>query len=263
MGGNITSSEELRHLLDTRKWLFADEPFPHITANDVFRQDYYGRLSWDFRQILSRPGGPNGFTRGIKGYDASGFSFSPDQDGPLSIFISRAWHDLIANAVGISATGHINSGLHHHAIGSKNGRVHNDLNPAWFVDYENPEGIRVSRHELCNYKTGVVYDPNVSAVEIVRAVAVIYYLANSPWQPGEGGETGLYLNVDTPVESPAKKIPPLNNSLVIFECTPYSFHSFISNRRSQRNSMIMWLHRPKSDVVRRWGDQSIVYWPKA
>ena len=31
-------------------------------------------------------------------------------------------------------------------------------------------------------------------------------------------------------------------------------------RRTARNSMIMWLHRPKRDVMQRWGEKAIVGW---
>jgi hypothetical protein len=47
---------------------------------------------------------------------------------------------------------------------------------------------------------------------------------------------------------------------LIFECTPVSYHRFCSNRRHPRNSVIMWLHRPWQDAVRRWGEEAIVRW---
>jgi hypothetical protein len=47
---------------------------------------------------------------------------------------------------------------------------------------------------------------------------------------------------------------------MMFECRPNSYHGFISNKRGARNSMIMWLHRPKQDVIDRWGEDAIVYW---
>jgi hypothetical protein len=55
-------------------------------------------------------------------------------------------------------------------------------------------------------------------------------------------------------------VPPINNSMLLFECTPYSYHSFISNRRSVRNCLVMWLHRPKEEVTARWGETVIEKW---
>lgn len=73
-------------------------------------------------------------------------------------------------------------------------------------------------------------------------------------------KTGLYENSEQPIDEPTKTIPPVNNTLLIFECTPRSYHSFIQNRRSARNSIIMWLHRPKSDAIQRWGSDAIIGW---
>ncbi len=70
----------------------------------------------------------------------------------------------------------------------------------------------------------------------------------------------MYESYSQAVDSPSKAVPPVNNTLFIFECRPNSYHSFISNRANVRNSVIMWLHRPKSDVIQRWGNDAIVGW---
>ncbi|WP_433757792.1 2OG-Fe(II) oxygenase family protein [Nocardia sp. CA-135398] len=90
----------------------------------------------------------------------------------------------------------------------------------------------------------------------MRAVAVLFYFGNPDWRPGDGGETGLFAHIGAnPV--PALTVPPLNNSLLLFECTPRSWHSFVGDNVAARNSVMMWLHRPKEDVLRRWGGDSI------
>jgi Rps23 Pro-64 3,4-dihydroxylase Tpa1-like proline 4-hydroxylase len=94
--------------------------------------------------------------------------------------------------------------------------------------------------------------------EAVRAVAVIYYLNNPQWQPGDGGETGLYRTVRDAIEHPVAVVPPLNNSLVAFECTPGSYHTFRSNVRHPRNSVVIWLHVEKSAAIARWGESALV-----
>jgi 2OG-Fe(II) oxygenase superfamily len=261
----------LERALANRRWLYRDEPFPHVTAQAVFTRACYRELEAEFQRILERgfadpasvraePGMPGRqFARGMPGYDAYGFNFSPELEGPLRLFVSRPWHDLLAGLFGVNATGHVNAGLHHHKVGSTSGNPHNDLNPAWFVDYESPDGINLARHDICSYSTGRARVPGVVPKVVVRAVAMIFYLNNPPWSQGDGGETALYR---TQRDEPEVIVPPINNSLLAFGCTPYSYHSFLSNVRHERNTVIMWLHRSRSEVVTRWGKRAIVDWPR-
>ena len=48
----------------------------------------------------------------------------------------------------------------------------------------------------------------------------LYYLANPRWEPGDGGSTGLFTSADDSIEAPSAEMPPINNSLLLFECTP-------------------------------------------
>jgi 2OG-Fe(II) oxygenase superfamily len=268
MSGIVTAratARPLAEMLENRRWQRRTYPFPHFIAQDVFKEWVYNDLAAAFREVLakglSEDKRSDRLSRNMPGYDAYGMPFVPNQPGPFGLFTSRGWHDLIANLVGVDATGHINCGLHHHPRGSKHGWVHNDLNPGWFVDYDSPDGIRVVRHDQCSYAFGKTTNPGVTPVETIRAVAVLYYLNNPAWSPGEGGSTGLYQTKEDALEKPSAFVPPVNNSLLAFECTPYSFHGFISNWRHPRNCMIMWLHRSKASVICRWGHDKIVYWP--
>jgi hypothetical protein len=261
----------LERVLANRHWLYRTEPFPHVTAREVFTPACYRQLEAQFRRILARgfadpasvrlePGMPGRrFARGMPGYDAYGFNFSPRLRGPLRLFVSRSWHDLLAGLLGVNATCHVNAGLHHHKVGSESGNPHNDLNPAWFVDYESPDGINLARHDLCSYTTGRPRVPGVVPRAVVRALAMIFYLNNPPWSPGDGGETALYR---TPRDDPEVMVPPINNSLVVFPCTPYSYHSFLRNVRHERNTVIMWLHRSRAEAISFWGERAIVDWPR-
>jgi Rps23 Pro-64 3,4-dihydroxylase Tpa1-like proline 4-hydroxylase len=103
----------------------------------------------------------------------------------------------------------------------------------------------------CSYTHGVTA-PGVNRRKVARAVTMIYYLANRPWFPGDGGETGLYRKATDPVARPAAIAPPINNSILVFENGPGSYHSFIRNRRNPRNSVILWLHRTIADTMVRW-----------
>jgi hypothetical protein len=121
-------------------------------------------------------------------------------------------------------------------------------------------GIQASDPAVLDYQTGARRRPGVEVEPFARAVALLYYVGNEEWRPGDGGETGLYAHRGVPVAAPDAAVPPVNNSLVLFECTPASFHTFLSNRRTVRNAVVMWLHRDYGEVTARWGETSLVRW---
>lgn len=247
---------DLPAVLANRRWIRRERPFPHVVARDVFVPDFYAELDAEFRRIGRAH--PEVFRRDMAGYDASGSDLDRYRDGPLGIFASRAWHDMIAAVAGVAATGDVTASLHHHDPRAAGGWPHNDLNPGWFADPPpDPGEVRLTSDGPVEYHRGTRPE-GVAAHETIRAVSVLFYLANAPWQRGDGGETGLY-RAGRP-DSLAAAVPPLNNSLVLFECTPFSWHGYLANADTMRNSIVMWLHRPKDDVVARWGEQSIVHW---
>jgi hypothetical protein len=248
----------LDELLENRRWVRRVRPFPHVYAREVFTYAFYRQLHDEFERIEREQ--PEVFQRNMVGYDASGTAISRFRDGPLGVFVSREWHDLIAGVAGVRATGDVNAALHHHDPGGDSGWPHNDLNPAWFggpapgpdeIRFENVDGVAL--HDGAR-------PPGVEARENIRAVSLLFYLGNPDWEPGDGGETGLFSDVATAYRASAVAVPPVNNSMVLFECTPRTWHAFISNRTKPRNSVVMWLHRTKDEAVQRWGDESIAYW---
>jgi hypothetical protein len=247
----------LSELLANRRWVRRAEPFPHVIAQHVFVDEFYAQLHRQFEQIAREH--PEAFTRGIANYDAAAADVEHYADGPLGVFVSREWHDVVAGIVGVAATGDVTAALHHHDPGSRRGWPHNDLNPGWFGGRPPAsEELRMQNVDGVNYRTGSRPD-GVPARETVRAVSLLFYLGNGEWQVGDGGETGLFASYDSERAGPAVVVPPINNSLVLFECTPYSLHAFLGTN-TPRNSMVMWVHRDKADAVRRWGEHSIVYW---
>jgi hypothetical protein len=247
----------LAPMLSARRWLHRVDPFPHFLAHDVFSAPVYGALEQEFMRNLHPEGADSSashFARTIRGYDATALHFHPRLTGPLRVFASRGFRDLLSAAVGVEVTRHVSGGLHHHAPGSAPGLIHTDLNPAWFVEYESADGMIVVDHKAVRYVTGEIRRPGVQPRGFIRAIAVLYYLANPPWRPGEGGETGLYDSSDAALDRPVATVPPINNSMIVFEVTPQSYHAFLTNRRSPRNCVAMWLHRPRPDVIRQWGE---------
>jgi 2OG-Fe(II) oxygenase superfamily len=246
----------LRTAIRNRQWWYRSDPFPHFTAMDVFEREVAGELERAFTDVLAC-GTSSGkdrvrFSQNMIYSDAYSWNFPADVSGPLALFYSREWHDLLVDLTGIRASGDVNGALHHHHLGSTHGTVHRDLNIAWFSDQPRSDGINPMDVRRCSYTHGVTA-PGVKGRKVARAVTMIYYLANRPWFPGDGGETGLYRKATDPVERPAATAPPINNSILIFENGPGSYHSFIRNRRNPRNSVILWLHRTIADTVERWG----------
>src|SRR5262249_11184946 len=156
--------------------------------------------------------------------------------------------DLLASLAGVEATTDVSAALHHHEPGSRDGIIHNDLNPGWFVSQPRSDGITVADSTACNYQRGTAHEPGTTPVERTRAVAMIFFLNNASWRPGDGGECALYASRDGNA-APDARVAPINNSILAFECTPHSFHRFLSNRAGSRDSVILWLHREKQRAV--------------
>jgi hypothetical protein len=256
---------DLARLLVPRPWVLCNDPFPHVRAERVFVDDIYRELASAFETILGgdeRASWPEArFSRNMPGFDASAVDFDDHVGQPFDLFVSRPWHDLFARLFAVNANGCVSGALHHHAIGSRDGFVHNDLNPGWFVDACHDQDIVIPRGALCAYRNGSMPGgANVTPRETVRAIVIIYYLNNAAWHAGDGGETALYRAAGDALEHSVITVPPLNNSLVAFEITPASFHAFRKNHRHARNSVIVWLHREKAEVVSRWGNSVIVRW---
>lgn len=238
-----------------RRWIRRAGPFPHVYARDVFVPEFYRRLADELVRVRRE----QSFGPVADNYGAIGAPLSGMRDGPLALFLSREWHDLIARVAGVSATGDVEGGIHHHPPNSPPGGPHNDLGPAWFPGAVPGPGEIRTADPAVDIKTGA-RGPGVVARENVRAVAVLFYLGNPGWQPGDGGETALFEHVGAGNPVASLLVPPLDNSLVLFECTPRSWHMFAGNNAAARNTVIMWLHRPKEYVVQRWGGDSIVPW---
>jgi hypothetical protein len=240
-------------------WLRCSLPFPHIIARNVFKPDYYAALECQIRGMLkdlSEVAAPGRLSRNLPGYDAYALGLAAMTGEPTDLFFTLEWRDVVAGIWGVSPTPYMFVGIHHHTRGSASGFIHNDFNPVWFpraID----ERVQTPNNKLCSYKTGAGPLPPEQKVEVVRGAALILYLANRGWWPGDGGEIGLYESPDASVDDPAVAWPPENNSLVSFECTPRSFHTFLTNTRIARTSIIMWIHRPLNEAVSLYGRENL------
>jgi 2OG-Fe(II) oxygenase superfamily len=235
-------------------WLRETRPFPHIVARNVFQPDFYRGMDRQFQEMLDRglsevPA--SGQFMRMTSYDAYGVSFDHSLTGNLRVFTSLAWHNWMTGLFHVQGTGQIYAGAHHHKAGSASGMIHNDYNSAWFPAAETGE-IRFPDHFRCAYKTGAGPLAPAERVRVFRAVAMIFYLHNDGWEEGAGGETGLFKSRKDPIDQPHARIAPINNSMLLFECRPRSYHAFLHNPGGPRNSIVMWAHRTLEDALSHW-----------
>ena len=121
------------NVLGQRRWQCCARPFPHFIAHDVFTPHFYSELDAAFGEVLARGLSegkePGRFSRNITNYDAYAVTFDDDMLPPFQVFISREWHDLLAQLAAIPATGEVSGGFHHHLPGSRSGEICNDPTP--------------------------------------------------------------------------------------------------------------------------------------
>jgi hypothetical protein len=262
--GYVEAGIDWSRVLANRRWWLKSSPWPYFFADNIFTQEFLSQLEAQFLEILGRGFGQSSdrtrFGRNMPNSDAYSWNLPPNVSGPLAIFYSRAWHNMLVALTGVSSTRDVNAALHHHQVASANGSVHRDVGIGWFSDQPRADGINPMDLTRCSYTSGAVEEDGTAAREVVRSLTMIIFLCNPHWQSGEGGETGLYNYPSDSVEKPAVRIAPVSNSILIFENRPDSYHSFLSNPRVTRNSIILWLHRPKSEAVSRWGDHNIYRW---
>ncbi len=255
---SVKSSRPVGELIANRSWRRRLVPFPHVTVSDLFEESFADEIDGAVRAILaSQP------MTVIPNYDASGWLLPPDVDWPLRVFLTPEWRAMVSRALGVETGMYVSASIHHHEPGGPHGRPHCDLNPVYFADVEPIDDVVQLRGDLVEVKSSNRvngYDGPI--LSKVRAIALLYYTANPPWSRGDGGQTGLYLRRSDPSEAPAIAVPPRNNSMVAFECTPHSYHSFMANRL-ERNSITMWLHRTYDETVDRWTEPAIERWPES
>jgi hypothetical protein len=247
---------DLTAVLANRDWVRRDVPFPHVVATDVFKTDFYHSLSAQLLGMLG--GGPEKtrLPRAMPGVDVYGVPFDPSLSGSLAVFLSPAWRDLMCQQFDVSPTPYVYAGAHHHSVGSKSGFIHTDFGAAWYPR-NGDGGIQLPNNRLCNYVTGAGELGDAERVQVVRGIVLLFYLLNDGWESGDGGETGLYASDGLPVSEPTGCVPPINNSLVALECSPNSFHSFITNRKHPRTSITVTIHRKLEDAERRFGREQV------
>jgi hypothetical protein len=233
-------------------------PFRHFRATDVLNAEGYGKIASAFGSILDmtarRGDAPYRLTRSNPNYDALMLAMDQQLAPSFAPFFSSDWLTNLQHFFGLPEMGQVDGGLHSSPKGSRTGWIHTDLCSGWFHEEKPPDGsILFPAHMHCEYFTGRPKVESARPMEYIRAATLIYYLCNDGWQPGDGGETALYPSARPVSQSAVHLVPPLNNSLLLFECSPHSYHRFVANPGRPRNSLILWLHCTVEHAQSRWG----------
>ena len=237
-------------------WTAHRQPFFHIQATNVFPASTYARLSAEFAAILecSLSGAASGpkMVRSQPSYDALILAMNRQLSARFSPLFTGDWIDHLSKLVGVPTASMVDGGLHHVPQGSRSGWVHTDLCSGWFdVSAASDREINFPDRSKCDYFTGALRNETAIPTEYVRAATMIYYLNNDDWQHGNGGETEL--SGSSNGLGPRTAIAPASNSLILFECSPHSFHRLLGNPGRARNSIILWLHSTADVAAARWG----------
>jgi hypothetical protein len=239
-----------------RRWIVRDLPFRHMVVHDLFDAPVLERLKTGFRERIQ-----DGAARRTRtaNYDATMLPLNEGDRIRFAPFLDLEWLRLISAAMTVDPCFEIDGALHSHPAGSRSGWIHNDYNPGWFARGAREGEVYLNAGELCDYKTGRMPSPGAPPVCRMRYLTLIYYLENPPWKPGMGGETGIYLSQRQSIDQADVFVPPHENTLLVFECTPHSWHSF-RNTNFRRNSLTLWLHRDSGQAKQQWPHHEPVTW---
>jgi hypothetical protein len=213
------------------------EPFPHIYIENFLKEDSYQKVLSEFRDIQKR-----GYSSDIKEIesfhqfeiDYDGYVFMPipslDKKTALHLFFSVEWNLFFSKLFKQHTDFETSLAFHHHPIGDNTGFVHHDLADKPFYKSEQLKNKVIPSSRDPKKQNGLYKKK--------RIIALIYYVNNSDWQEGDGGETGLY---SSDKKTLLKKIPPISNSLLAFQISEKSMHAFQKNLK-ERNCVVQWFH---------------------
>jgi hypothetical protein len=247
---------------DCGEWYDVRDPFRHFQASNVLRCEQYRAIGAEFQNVLDvtegRAQGGNRFSRSDQNYDARMLPITERNMARFDPFLSESWLRSLCELVNIPYIPRIDAALHSSPQNSRSGWIHTDFCSGWFDESRySGTGILFPDRGRCNYFEGIPKVAGAKPVEYVRAATLIFYLCNDDWTRGDGGETGFYGGERESLNTQILLLPPVNNTLILFECSPHSYHRFVSNPGRARNSLILWLHCDLQFAVDRWGPRAV------
>ena len=233
----------------THKIKLCTDPFNHIVVNNFLKQSFYIDLVSEFNNILQR-----GLSLGhdyekfslYKNYDGYYWVFPPEASYPLNVFFSYRWAEFFSDIFDIPVTNDISVLFNHHKRGSLSGSIHSDFIEVPFVCSPSTFGSNVWYYGTNNF---IIEEDEYGddVMRRMRSIIGIFYLNNTTWKFGDGGETGLYSARNN--RKLVKAVAPVSNTLLVYEITPNSYHRFLKNHIHERNSLLLWFHSKTADKI--------------
>lgn len=226
-----------------------------MVIEDLFYPTLAANLGYLFHDLI-RNAQPTGKVGDVGNNVYAALNYTPPvkciASSDLSVIASLELRSLIAEAFNIRIDENVLIGMHRHNPPSKAGWAHTDFAVVSFPRTQpNLNGVRVFPvDDGCTYADDTA-ERQPNAVKTARSLACLYYVANEQWEPGKGGETGVFSNMG---ERLIAKIPPKNNSLFVFECSPLSYHAYLGSEHMERNSFIWWYHSDPGYLLDRYSE---------
>jgi hypothetical protein len=236
-----------------------DFPFPHLVIDNYLPSEQYEEFCKTLQKLknddFSQSGDASKLSK-MGGYDCYYWLFPKDIPAPLNHFSQKKFIDFIALKFDLKLTPEITVQFNHHPKNSRNGTWHTDYVHCFHTEDDLNEDAARPWYFGCDYLSGtrLAHDCDKKILTRVRAASFLYFLEQDDWQPGDGGETGLGMrspfNENIELHS---GIEPHSNRLLIFECSPQSFHRMLSNTYKDRSLVIGWLHSTVKNAETRHG----------
>jgi len=239
-------------LIRESKLTVSSYPYNYIAVDGLFDESTSYGLSSVFNDLI-RNGRQVGKVGEVGSLIYEAINTTPKLDdirsSPISKLLSHELKNWIAEIFEIRLDENLMMGMHRHNAPSRPGWTHTDFAIVSFPNIPPNFGS----HRVYSDGCGVNYSDDSKhrqpdTIKTARAIACLYYTANAVWEPGMGGETGIYLpDGKTLVAS----VPPKNNTLFVFEISPLSFHAYLGSQTMQRNSFIWWYHSDPTYLLKR------------
>jgi hypothetical protein len=234
------------------KFSIGSYPFNYLVVEELFHKATASNLNMLFTELMAdaKKIGQVGEV-GKLVYEALNFTpvLNHVRNTSIGAFVSAELREFIANVFRIRIDENVMIGMHRHVAPSKPGWAHTDFAVVSFPNESpNCNGVRVFYDGCgCNYSDDS-RDRQPNSIKTARALACLYYVGNDTWAPNVGGDTGLYADLGRRL---VKSIPPKNNSLLVFEISPISYHAYLGCETMHRNSFIWWYHSEPNYLLSR------------
>jgi hypothetical protein len=209
-----------------------NHPFKYYVLKDVFKENIYESIIRDCDLSTKHTPVYGEIAGSTSNYGGRLQNIPNDSLGIGSdFFVSDIWKNFNMQIFNLMLNNYIALSFHVHDAPAKKGFTHTDFNICSFSKKPDDKDYQLING---NYAS----DANDSFVKVMRSVAFLYYFNNDSvlLDNGDGGTDIFDHNAKY-----YSTVNATNNSLLCFEVTPESYHSFAGSTY-QRSAIVGWLH---------------------